>query len=71
MTTRSKFECVSKKVTTWSNEYEFLAVTSGSPENDAFFKTTPSGKITINVKNEGVNFEVGKKYYVDFSEAVA
>lgn len=69
MTTRAKFSCISVKTTTYGREFEFMAVTSSSPENEAFFKTTPSGKITLNVKNEGVNFEVGKEYYIDFSPA--
>ncbi len=70
MTSRAKFECASVKQTTWSKEYEFNAVTGtgGDPENEAFFKTSPSGKITIAVKNENVVFVPGKKYYIDFTE---
>jgi hypothetical protein len=67
--TRAKFECISVKETTWNKQYEFQAVTSGSPENEEFFKTTPAGQITISVKNDNVVFTPGKKYYIDFTEA--
>ena len=48
------------------------AVTSGSEENDKFFQYTPSGEITLFIKNEiaAEQFEVGKEYYVTFDEAV-
>ena len=64
---RAKFRCDSVKTTVYSREFEFSAVTSGSPENEAFFKTTPSGKLTMSVKNDGVEFEVGKEYFLDFT----
>lgn len=64
--TRAKFECISIKQTSWSKEYEFSAVIAGA-ENEAFFKTTPSGKISVSIKNDAVVFEVGKQYFVDFS----
>lgn len=67
--TRAKFQCQSVKQTTYGREIEFSPVVSGSQENEEFFKTTPGGKIVLNVKNEGVNFEVGKFYYTDFTEA--
>lgn len=67
--TRAKFECESVTETTWAKSYKFRAVTSGSPENEAFFKTTPTGTIEIAVKNPEVSFTPGKKYYVDFTPA--
>ena len=67
---RAKFQCNSVKTTLYGyREFEFSPVISGSPENEEFFKTTPGGKITLNVKNEGVEFTIGKNYYVDFTEA--
>lgn len=73
---RCKFKCVSKKeVIGWSGdpskvyEFEFKAVTSGSPENEQFFKYTPTGSLTTGVVKEDA-FEVGKEYYLDISEAV-
>lgn len=67
---RAKFTCGSVKQGVGWREIEFLPVVGNSIENDEFFKTTPAGKITLVVKNEGVNFEVGKDYYVDFNEAI-
>jgi hypothetical protein len=64
---RAKFECVSAKQTTWAWEYEFNAVVGGSPENESFFNTTPSGNLKITIKNDNLHFEVGKKYFLDFT----
>lgn len=64
---RAKFRCDSIKTTTYGREFEFNPVIGGSPENEEFFKTTPGGKLTLNVKNDGVNFELGKEYYLDFT----
>lgn len=71
MTTRGKFQCLSMKQYQYGGrEYEFTAVCNdGTPENDRFHKYTPAGHITITVDNPNVNFELGKYYYVDFSEA--
>jgi len=46
-------------------------VTSGSEENKAFWEATPSGEITMMVKNPNAvfEFELGKAYYVDFTPA--
>jgi hypothetical protein len=46
-------------------------VTSGSPENDTFYKWTPGGEIRLNTINEAAisYFEVGKEYYVEFRKA--
>lgn len=67
--TRAKFRCDSVKYTTWAREIVLVPVTSGSSENEEFFKTTPGGNITLNVKNDEVVFEVGKEYYIDFTPA--
>ena len=68
-TCRAKFKCESEKVFSGGyREYQFLPVVGGSEENDEFFKTTPGGEIKLHVKNEGVKFEVGKFYYIDFTE---
>lgn len=42
-----------------------------SPENKAFFEATPSGEITMHIKNQVAAdaFELGKAYYVDFTPA--
>ena len=45
------------------------AVIGGSPENDSFFKWTPSGQISIGTINKQAaeNFNVGQEFYVDFT----
>lgn len=50
-------------------EYEFWAVSSGSEENKSFFASTPSGSIKLGATRNDL-FEVGKAYYLDFTEAV-
>ena len=47
------------------------AVTSGSVENDSFFRWTPSGSIFMSVVDPATaaRFEVGKEFYVDFTPA--
>lgn len=71
MRTRGKFQCFkASRYQGVSREYQFNAVCQdGTPENDRFHKYTPSGTITIMVDNPNVEFEPGKYYYVDFSEA--
>jgi len=46
-------------------------VTSGSEENDAFYKWTPGGSIVLSTINADAvsQFEVGNEYYVDFTSA--
>lgn len=44
-----------------------------NPENKAFWEASPSGSIQLGTVNPGAweQFELGKSYYVDFSEAPA
>ena len=44
---------------------------SGSDENKAFWDATPTGSLQLGVVNQQAwaAFELGKSYYVDFSEA--
>ena len=46
-------------------------VSSGSPENEQFFKYTPSGNISLGVMNEEAakQFTVDQPFYVDFTPA--
>lgn len=67
--TRAKFQCINKEETTSGSSYTLSVVTSGSRENEEFFKFTPSGEIKLSVLNENVKFEVGKFYFVDFTES--
>lgn len=68
MKTRCKFKCMN--VTPMGTESEpgyqvrFEAVINGSPENEAFFRWTPSGTLTIGLAKENL-FETGKEYYLD------
>lgn len=44
----------------------FSPVYGGSPENDTFFKYTPSGSIELSTIREDL-FEAGQEYYLDFT----
>lgn len=71
MSTRAKFTVDTKLETPYNFKFTMFPVVTGSPENEEFFKTTPAGQITIQVaKALGDIFQVGKSYYVDFTEAV-
>lgn len=71
---RCKFECITKTERKgWGDtakvyEYEFMAVTSGSDENKAFFAATPSGSLKVGCVRDD-QFEIGKQYYLDISLA--
>lgn len=67
MSVRAKFKCTENN----GENVELEAVTSGSEENDSFFKWTPYGKLSMGTVNENAikQFEVGKEYYIDISLA--
>jgi hypothetical protein len=70
MSVRAKFKCCSKtELIGGSGRVEFYAVTNGSDENKTFWKYTPSGKVEMQIDNPEAfkMFEVGKEYYVDFT----
>ena len=52
------------------NRITLNAVTSGSPENETFYKWTPSGNIVLETINPAAaeQFVPGKEFYVDFTE---
>ena len=69
---RAKFELIEKTELSGNcGRVKFTPVTGGSPENDSFFRWTPFGSIEIGTINQAVldQMTVGKKYYVDFTEA--
>lgn len=69
---RCKFVVDSISKTRFSHHtIEMSPVSSGSEENKNFWKWTPGGKISFNsINDEAVKqFEVGKEYYVDFTDA--
>lgn len=49
-----------------------IAVTSGSEENEQFFKYTPAGSVTFQTINKSAAdaFDLSKEYYVVFEEAI-
>jgi len=50
---------------------ELSAVNSGTPEDNYFFKATPFASLKIQVDNPAAKdfLKIGKKYYIEFSEA--
>lgn len=52
------------------NTITLYAVTSGSKENEEFYKWTPSGNIILSTINPNAaeQFEVGREFYVDFTK---
>lgn len=50
---------------------QMTPVTSGSKENDEFFKYTPGGTLNLSTINATAAkmFEYGKEYYIDISPA--
>jgi hypothetical protein len=74
--TRAKFVCASKSDNGQTGENKGFTVslnpvTSGSAENEEFYRLTPGGSVTLSTINEAAadSFEVGKEYYVDFTPA--
>lgn len=71
---RAKFECTSvvNQPEYESKSVSFSPVINGSDENKSFSKYTPSGNLNLQIsyETEASNaFEVGKEYYLDFTEA--
>ena len=70
---RCKFACTWKSPDTAGiiTQIGLSPVYSGSEENKAFFNATPGGQILFYSVNKPAadQFEIGKEYYVDFSEA--
>lgn len=73
MSVRAKFKVVDKHDGENGSQIRMEAVTSGSAENDSFFKWTPSGQLSMGTINAEAakQFEVGKEYYLDFTPASA
>ncbi len=71
---RAKFRVNSyTQYTGTGRKFELSAVTDdGTPENQRYNTATPSGALSIQIDNPSVVdfLEVGKSYYLDFSEAV-
>jgi hypothetical protein len=73
---RAKFKCTHKEPNPRDKD-EFLLtfdpVTGGSPENDQFFKYTPSGQLRLGTVNRAAadQLHVGLEYYLDLTPAPA
>lgn len=82
-TVRAKFVCQSKTTSNYGKDAQgnpillssvkFGAVTKDSPENEEFFKWTPSGTIELGVLNPAAAdaLECGKEYFIDFTPVIA
>lgn len=76
MSTRAKFRCYSVNDFGGGSKEVTLSVVydpSGNGENAGFTEATPSGDIKMRIDNPeaAVQFQPGKMYYVDFTEADA
>jgi hypothetical protein len=77
MKVRAKFYCANKAEAGHYNSPEkthvltLYPVTSGSTENEQFYKYTPTGELKLGtvVQSVGDQFEVGKTYYIDITPA--
>lgn len=72
MTVRAKFKVVSVTESEGGMKtVRMHPVTSGSPENEKFYKWTPGGSIDLSTisPEAGAQFAPGKQFYVDFSPA--
>lgn len=76
MSVRAKFTVSSKEERmsyngTKETVVKLRPVTSGSKENEEFYKYTPSGNVDLGTINQEAAdfFEFGKEYYLDFTEA--
>jgi hypothetical protein len=68
---RAKFKLTARIENQAGHSLTFEPVTTGSPENDQFFKWTPWGKVEIGTVNPeaAAGFKVGGEYYLDFTPA--
>lgn len=68
---RAKFKLTKRNEDQAGFSLTFEPVTSGSKENDEFFKWTPWGKVEMGTVNADAAkaFVVGTDYYLDFTPA--
>lgn len=53
-----------------SRRYQLTAIyDTSTPENERFTKATPWAELNMTVDNPAAVLEVGKMYYLDFTEA--
>ena len=72
MSVRAKFKVysVTKRQDAW--DVNLQAVSSGSKENESFWRWTPAGEIRLSTINPGAveQFEPGAEFYIDFTKAL-
>lgn len=73
-TIRCKFVCISAQKTTYgTEEVEFMPVTPTAdvPENEKFWKATPTGTVRLGIDNPAAQdqFAVGQSYYFHITAA--
>ena len=68
---RAKFKVESVIRFVSGTQITMRPVTSGSPENEKFYRYTPCGELSLQTVNEEAakQFEPGKEYYIDISLA--
>lgn len=68
---RAKMRCSMVQHTEVGHTVRVEPVTSGSEENDQFYRYTPSGHVELSVVSQETAdlFRVGEEYYVDFTPA--
>lgn len=69
---RAKFSCNSIEDFGWNKTAKLSAVVDSKGDNADFTKATPNGQLSISISKEvpaSDFFEVGKSYFIDFSEA--
>lgn len=72
--TRAKFRLIAEKRFAYGDAVEYTfqpQYDSTVPEDLRYAKYTPSGELRMNVDNPAVKFEIGKDYYLDFTEVPA
>lgn len=71
MSVRAKFKVDSVTTNEHGGSVKLTPVTSGSQENESFFKWTPWGQIEIGTINADAlgQFQPGDQFYVDFTKS--
>lgn len=71
MSVRAKFQCDNKTMDGTVGVVHLHAVISGSEENESFWRYTPAGELSLHIDNPAAldQFEMGKEYYLDITEA--
>ena len=71
MIVRAKFRVESVTKDSFGHSFKLVPVSHGSPENEAFYKQTPGGSMTLSTVNPAIadQFIPDAEFYVDFTKA--